>query len=180
MPRPHRDTAPGTFHVWTHSVWTGVLFRDDIDRMSLLTDLTAVVAKLGWKCIAVCLLTNHYHVLVETFDESLPVGMKRLNLGHATRFNARHKLRGHVVDGRYGSKRVRSEAQLLTTYRYMARNPLEAGLCTSPGEWPWSSYRALVEPVETFTFVDPTPVLDCWRPAETALDQLRRYVESPW
>ncbi len=180
MPRPKRDIAPGTFHVSSHSVWSSVLFRDDIDRMSFVTDLAATTAKLGWKCSSVCLLSNHYHALVETFDESLPIGMKRLNLGHATRFNARHKLRGHVFDGRYWSKRIRSEAQLLTAFRYIARNPVEAGLCRSSGDWPWSSYRALAEPVETFTFVDHTPVTDCWKPAETAIVQLRRYVESPW
>ena len=179
MPRALRDAAPGIFHVTTHSVWTSVLFRDDIDRMSLLTELAATTAKFKWKCIAVCLMTTHYHLLLETLDESLPIGMKHLNLRHATRFNARHKLRGHVVDGRYWSERIRSEAHLLTAYRYLARNALEAGVCSSPGEWPWCSYRALIEPVESFTFVDSAPVADCWSPAATAIEQLRRFVESP-
>jgi putative transposase len=180
MPRPPRDTAPGIFHVTTHSVWSSVLFRDDIDRMSLLTELAATAAKFDWTCIAVCLMTTHYHLLLETVDESLPIGMKHLNLRHATRFNARHKLRGHVVDGRYWSRRISTDAQLLTAFRYLARNALEAGIGTVPGDWPWCSYRALIEPAESFTFVDCSPVAACWSPAETAIEQLRRFVESPW
>ena len=164
----------------THSVWTSVLFRDDIDRMSLLTELAATAAKFDWTCIAVCLMTTPYHLLLETVDESLPIGMKHLNLRHATRFNARHKLRGHVVDGRYWSRRIGSDAQLLTAFRYLARNALEAGIGTAPGDWPWCSYRALIEPAEPFTFVDHSPVAACWRPADTAIEQLRRFVDSPW
>jgi hypothetical protein len=106
--------------------------------------------------------------------------MQELNCRHALRFNTRHKLRGHVVDGRYWSERIESESHLLSTYRYIARNPVEAGLCASPADWPWSSYRALVEPAELFTFVDPSGVLNCWAPGDTTLEQLRQFVESPW
>jgi putative transposase len=180
MPRQDRDVVPGIFHLWTHSVWTHVLFLDDIDRMSWVTELAAMTAKYKWSCIGFCQLTNHYHLIVETFDESLSDGMQRLNFRHAVGFNRRHKLRGHVVDGRFSSKRITTEEQLVTTYRYTARNPVEAGLCSSPGDWPWGSYRSLVEPVEAFTFVDISRVAACFRPAETAVEQLRRFVESAW
>jgi REP-associated tyrosine transposase len=172
--------APGLFHVWTHSVWTSVLYRDDIDRMSFVTELAATTADFQWRCIGFCVLTTHYHFIIETFDESLGVGMKRLNLRHAARFNGRHSLRGHVVGGRYKSKRITTQEQLLTTYRYVARNALDAGLCESPGDWPWGSYRSLIKPAESCTFVDISRVTDCFRPEETAVEQLRRFVESNW
>jgi putative transposase len=180
MPRTTRDAKPGIFHVSTHSVWTGVLFRDDIDRMHFVTELAKTVSKLGWSCMAVSLLTTHYHLLVETFDASLSRGMKQLNLAHATRFNARHKLRGHVVDGRFWSDRVQSEPHLLAVFRYIALNASEAGICASPAEWPWCSYRALVEPVESFTFVDVSRVLGCWGSGAANVADLRRFVETPW
>jgi REP element-mobilizing transposase RayT len=180
MPREERDAAPGIFHVWTHSVWTNVLYLDDIDRMSWVTELAAMTAKYEWSCIGFCQLTTHYHLIVETFDESLSNGMQRLNFRHAIGFNRRHKLRGHVVDGRFSSRRITTEEQLVTTYRYVARNPIEANLCKSPGDWPWCSYRSVIEPVEPFTFVDVSRVACCFRPAETAVEQLRRFVESAW
>jgi REP element-mobilizing transposase RayT len=180
MPRAERDVQPGIHHASTHSVWTSVLFRDDIDRVNFLIDLARIAAKYGWTIIAFCLLTTHYHVLAETQDESLAIGMQELNFRHAIRFNTRHKLRGHVVDGRYWNQRIQSESHLLAAFRYIARNALEAGLCASPADWPWCSYRNLTEPAELFSFVDPSRVIDCWAPGETTLEQLRRFVESPW
>jgi len=180
MPRQQRDADPGVFHISTHSVWTSVLFRDEIDRMHFLTELAKTISRLGWKCTCVSLMTTHYHLLIETFDKSLSIGMKHLNLCHASRFNARHKLRGHVVDGRFWSERIETDAHLLAAFRYIARNACEAGLCSSPAEWPWCSYRALVEPSESFTFVDISRVTGCWGPGDTTIEQLRRFVESPW
>jgi putative transposase len=180
MARKKRDAAPGIFHVWTHSVWTNVLYQDDIDRMSWVTELAAMTAKYEWTCLAFCQLTNHYHVIIETFDKSLSDGMQRLNFRHAIGFNSRHKLRGHVVDGRFSSKRIATPEQLVTTYRYVARNPVEAGLCKSPEDWPWCSYRSVVRPFEPFTFIDISRVTGCFRPAESAVEQLRRFVESAW
>ena len=82
-----------------------------------------------------------------------------------------------MFGGRYKSKRISTEEHLLTTYRYMARNPVEAGLCQRPGDWPWGSYRALIEPAESCTFVDVSRVTGCFRPEETAIEQLRRFVD---
>ena len=179
MPRKERDADPGVFHIGTHSVWTSVLFKDDIDRMRFVTEVAKTISRLGWTCMCVTLLNTHFHLLVETFDESLSAGMKHLNLSHASRFNARHRMRGHVVDGRFWSERVDTDAYLLSTFRYIARNAVEAGLCSSPEEWLWCSYRALVEPVETFTFVDISRVIDCWGPSDNAIAELRRFVEMP-
>jgi putative transposase len=180
MPRGDRDVEPGIHHVSSHSVWTSVLFKDDVDRMSFLIDLAKLTAKYEWTCIAFSLMSTHYHLLVETHDPSLAIGMQELNFRHAIRFNTRHKLRGHVVDGRYWSRRIESEHYLLAAFRYIVRNALEAGLCASPAEWPWCSYRNLVEPAEQFSFVDLSRVIDCWAPGDTTIEQLRRFVESPW
>jgi putative transposase len=180
MPRAERDVEPGIFHVSSHSVWSSVLFRDDVDRVNFLIDLARIAAKYQWTCIAFCLMTTHYHLLIETPDTSLATGMQKLNFRHAIRFNTRHKLRGHVVDGRYWSQRIKSESHLLAAFRYIGRNATEAGLCGSPADWPWCSYRALVEPAELFTFVDVSRVIGCWGPGDTTLEQLRRFVESPW
>jgi hypothetical protein len=64
---------------------------------------------------------------------------------YATLFNARHRTAGHVFQGRYGSVRVTSNAHLVTTLRYIALNPVEAGMCEDARDWPWSSYALLVE-----------------------------------
>ena len=104
--------------------------------------LSAALERCLWKCHSYCLLTNHAHMLVETRDESLPIGMHRLNLGYARSFNRRYRTTGHVFEEPYYSGHVTRDSHALMTVRYIARNPVEAGLCRTPEEWPWSSYGA--------------------------------------
>jgi hypothetical protein len=63
----------------------------------------------------------------------------------------------------------------LTVYRYVVRNPVEAGLCTRPGEWTWSSYPAALGEGNRFAFVDIAFMVSC---CDGSLDTLRRFVES--
>lgn len=74
--------------------------------------------------------------------EEVDVGMRRLHGNYAQAFNARHGRSGHVFQGRYGAIRVKSDSQLWTVARYIALNPVDAGLCERPHQWPWSSSSA--------------------------------------
>jgi hypothetical protein len=99
-------------------------------------------------------MTTHYHVLVDVNDNALQPGMHNLNGPYAQRFNARHKRSGHLRGDRYHAIRVESDGHMLQLLRYIARNPVEAGLCTFPSDWPWSSYRGCAELDGGFAFVD--------------------------
>lgn len=85
-------------------------------------------------------MTNHVHLLVETPEPNLGVGMRRLHGDYGLRFNQRHGTVGHVFQGRYGSVRVKDDAQMVTAVRYIDRNPVKAGL---GADWPWSSSAAM-------------------------------------
>ncbi len=180
MPRGLRNSAPGLFHVTAHSVWSGDLFRDGLDRVSFSTELASIVGRYRWTCIAACLMTSHYHLLLDVSDESLPRGMQQLNFRYAIGFNRRHLLRGHAFGGRYASVRVESEQHLLAAFRYIARNPVAAGACDRPELWPWSSRPSLIGLQDTFTYVDASRVVGCFGDDPSrALDRLRVFVESP-
>jgi REP-associated tyrosine transposase len=101
-----------------------------------------VVREMRWRCLAYCLMDNHVHLLIETPLANLAPGMQRLHGVYAQKHNARHGRSGHLFQGRYGSVRIRSDAQLWTAVAYIVRNPVEAGLCADPDGWPWSSHRA--------------------------------------
>ncbi len=179
MARPPRDTDPGIFHVTSHSVRDTALYRDDLDRLRFMQELAAVSARDGWTCIQFCLMTTHFHLLVEVEADVLPAAMQRLNFRYACAFNARHRTRGHVLERRYSAGRIRSEAHLLAAYRYIARNPVLARLCERPQDWPWSSYAAAIGAAEPISFVDPSPVLELFgRPHEIAVARLREFVED--
>ena len=100
--------------------------------------------------------------------------MHRLNNRFARPLNARYGRRGHAFAERYMSKPIGYDEQLLAAYRYVARNPIEAGLCDEPGNWRWSSYSTLIGTSDRFAFADASLVLAL---CDGSLDGLRRFVE---
>ncbi|MGH3130128.1 MAG: REP-associated tyrosine transposase [Gaiellaceae bacterium] len=157
MPRPLRlQPAGGIFHLTTRGNRRGEIVRDDEDCGEFVALLEDVISRFDWRCHSYCLMTNHYHLLVETTNENLSMGMHRLNGFHARRFNRRHGLTGHLFERRFHSILVESEFHLLELCRYIVLNPVRAGLCASPADWPWSSYRAAagLAPAAPFLTVD--------------------------
>lgn len=145
MPRKLRvEVEGGVHHVFARGDNRRLIYLDDADRRLYLSMLGHVVHAKGWHCLAYCLMPNHVHLLVETPQPNLASGMQRLQSAYAQIFNRRHGGCGHVFQGRYGSVHVQSDQQLWAVVAYIARNPVEAGLCGHPGEWAWSSHHAVL------------------------------------
>jgi putative transposase len=108
------------------------------------------------RCVAYCLMLNHYHLVLETRDGQLSRAIQALNGRYANRFNHRYARDAHLFKNRFGATSQRTQSQLLWTLRYTVMNPVESGLCGSPDEWRWSSYRASagIDPVPSFLDVD--------------------------
>jgi putative transposase len=116
------------------------IFREEADYLTFLRMLGEVIARRGWIRHAYCLLPNHYHLLLECPADDLGSGMHMLNGPYSRRFNARYARVGHVFQGRYRAEPVTRDAHFLEACRYIVLNPVRAGLCSHPAEWPWSSY----------------------------------------
>ncbi len=145
MPRAPRDfAAGGVYHVYSRGSNRQAIFRVDSDRVDFLGRLERVVKRHELACLAYCLMTNHFHLVVETPDERLSPAMKALNGGYALRFNQRYGCDAHVFKNRFGAVVQESTEQLYWTLRYVIRNPVDSGLCAHPDEWAWSSYGASV------------------------------------
>jgi putative transposase len=176
MPRRPRFQAPGAiYHLTSRGTEGRDIFLDDLDRRRFLSVLEKVVLERDWTCGAYCLMTNHFHVLVQTPNADLAAGMHRLNSVHANYFNRRHDHTGHLFQSRYYSEVIVHESHLLEVCRYIVLNPVRAGLCRRPGWWPWSSYRA------TAGYVSPPKFLAVdWVLGQFATTRRRaalRYVE---
>jgi putative transposase len=147
-------------HAVYHAIARGneraTIFRDDRDRRWLLAGLDCVVERYGWICHAYCLMGNHFHLLIETPNANLSIGMRQLNGVYAARFNRRHGRVGHLFEGRFKAYLVEKDAYGLGVARYVVLNPVRARLCSHPGEWRWSSYRATagLEPPPAFLTID--------------------------
>jgi REP element-mobilizing transposase RayT len=175
MGRPTRPTAAGFYHVAARAQANEELFRDESDYLRFEQELQSVAQDSAFRCLAVCLMTTHYHLLVETGHGVLPIAMQRLNQRYARAYNVRYGRRGHTFAERYLCVPVLSDEQLLTAYRYVVRNPVEAGLCGRPGEWMWSSYASAIGTGDRFAFADAALMVSC---CDGSLDALRRFVES--
>ncbi|HEX5617930.1 MAG TPA: transposase [Solirubrobacteraceae bacterium] len=145
MPRKPREDVPGAVHhVTARGNRKQEIFLGAEDRETYLDLLGEVVALQRWLCLAYCLMANHVHLLIETPEGGLGRGMQLLHGLYADTFNKRHGKSGHLFQGRYGAVRVETDEQLWVTARYIAMNPVEAGLCETPGAWRWSSHAATV------------------------------------
>lgn len=143
MARPLRIEYEGAlYHVTSRGNAGRDIFVDDKDRTRFLETLSEVVERYRFIIHAYCLMSNHYHVMVETPQGNLSAGMRQLNGVYTQRFNVHHGSRGHLMQGRYKSFLVEKESYLLELSRYIVLNPVRAGIVASPQQWEWSSYRA--------------------------------------
>ena len=139
------EFAGALYHVTSRGDRQENIFETDEDRHQFLTLLGDVCSHHNWQCHAYCLMSNHYHLLVETPDGNLSRGMRQLNGVYSQSFNRAHKRVGHVFQGRYKAILVEKESYLLELARYIVLNPVRAKMVLDPIEWPWSSYRAMTQ-----------------------------------
>jgi REP element-mobilizing transposase RayT len=145
VPRlPREWIAGGIYHVFSRGSNKQAVFAFDSDRVDLLDCAARVVTRHRIDCLAFGLMPNHCHWLFRTAadDNRLSIAMKELNGRYSLRFNKRHGREAHLFRNRFGAVHQETQEQLLWTVRYIARNPVEAGLCADPSELRWTSYRA--------------------------------------
>jgi REP element-mobilizing transposase RayT len=141
------EYAGAIYHVMSRGNGGEAVFWDEEDRHRFLSLLGEVCVRQGWIVHAYVLLDNHYHLLLETPEPNLVSGMKWFLGTYTQRFNARHKRRGHLFQGRYKAIVVEREdgGYFTTAADYIHLNPVRAGLI-SPKEgleaYVWSSYPA--------------------------------------
>ncbi|MEO6421222.1 MAG: transposase [Candidatus Nitrotoga sp.] len=148
MTRPLRLEYSGAlYHVTSRGDRREDIYLDDVDREEWLQVLGHVCSRYNWVVHTYCLMTNHYHFLVETVDGNLSKGMRQLNGLYTQRFNSRHGLSGHLYQGRYKAILIQKENYLLELSRYVVLNPLRADMVKKLEDWPWSSYLATINVV---------------------------------
>ena len=143
MARPLRIEFPGAlYHITARGNAGQDIFLEARDSQRFLELLGEVATRCRWRCTAYCLMTNHYHLVVETPAANLAHGMRQLNGRYTQAFNFRHQRGGHLFQGRYKAILVDREAYLKEVCRYVVLNPVRAGLAPDARAWRWSSYRA--------------------------------------
>jgi REP element-mobilizing transposase RayT len=152
MPRKLRVEYEGAlYHVTNRGDRREPIFKDDTDRQRFLETLGECCAKTDWQVHALCLMPNHFHLVVETPKANLVAGMKWFLGTYTGRFNRRHKLVGHLFSGRYKSLVVDGSGNgyLRTVCDYVHLNPVRAKMLSRESplrSYRWSSYPWYVAP----------------------------------
>jgi len=143
MPRVEFDGA--LYHLLCRGDRREAIFVDERDREIFLATLGEICQRNGWRVHAYILMSNHYHLLVETPKGNLVRGMHWFQATYTTRYNRRHGLSGHLFAGRYKSLLIDPEERgyLATVSDYIHLNPARAHLMGEKalGTYRWSSLQ---------------------------------------
>ena len=160
MPRQARQKSlTGIYHVMMRGIDRATIFHDDEDCEKFLDVMRACRAPLsvraqsgdgerqgqspdGWaKYYAYCLMGNHVHLLLQEGDEPIEQIIKRIGVRYASYYNWKYQRSGHLFQDRFRSAPVDDDRYFLAVFRYIALNPVKAGLAKQVGDYPWGSYR---------------------------------------
>jgi REP element-mobilizing transposase RayT len=143
MARPLRIEFPeATYHVTSRGNEQRRIFHSNEDRLAFLAFLGEAVRRFHWSVTAWVLMTNHFHLVLQTPDPNVSKGMQWLNGTYAAWFNRRHNRSGHLFQGRFKALLIEKERYYAEVLRYVVLNPVRANLVAHPADYRWSSYRA--------------------------------------
>ncbi|MBU1687677.1 MAG: transposase, partial [Proteobacteria bacterium] len=154
MSRPLRIEYSGAwYHVMNRGRRSEKIYFNDADRNAFVKVLQEASELWNFKISAYCLMSNHYHMLIQTPDGNLARGMRHINGVYTQRFNRRHNKEGQLFRGRYKAVLVEDDSHLLEVLRYIHRNPLRAGIVKALGDYRWSSHQGYLSPAKKWSWL---------------------------
>lgn len=140
MPRSARKLSnSGIYHVMLRGINHQQIFEDEEDNMIFIKTLKECKEKCGYKILAYCLMGNHVHLLIRNEDMELGQIFKHIGVRYVHWYNTKYERTGHLFQDRFKSEPVEDDAYLITVIRYIHQNPVKAGICRNPEEYPYSS-----------------------------------------
>jgi len=155
MGRPLRIEYPGAlYHVTSRGNEKKEIFFEDSDRAKFLSSLEEYHHRYGILIHSYVLMSNHYHLIMETPQGDLLKVMHGLNSGYTGYINRKYNRSGHLFQGRYKAILVEKEAYLLELSRYVHLNPVRAGIVKEVSDYLWSSYPGFVNIQKMISWVE--------------------------
>lgn len=180
MARQLRPEHPGgVWHAYNRGVNRADIFFSDEDRILFIALLEECVRRFRWVVHQFTLMTNHFHLALETPEPTLSRGMKWLEGTYVRRINIRYGRIGPLFQGRFKSQLVEKESYLLELIRYIALNPVRAKIVERPEEYRWSSYRWIAGFEPAPEWIDRRWTLAQFGPDPTTQQrEYRKFVEA--
>ena len=139
MPRRPRVEKAGFHHVINRGVARGAIFLDEDDYRIFLEILEVAKERYNFMVHSLCLMGNHYHLLIETKHENLSLIARQINSKYAQYFNRKQNRIGPLWQGRFKSWFVYDDSYLFVLFKYIEQNPIKAKMTKKIGQYRWSS-----------------------------------------
>jgi REP element-mobilizing transposase RayT len=165
------ESEGGVYHVISRGNYRADVFRSEKTKLAFLKCLGEACTKTGWRVYAWCVMSNHYHLAIETPAANLVEGMRWLQGTFAVRFNRLRSERGHLFQGRYKSLIVDPDEGLGPLCHYIHLNPVRAKviLMAELSEWRWSSLH----------WITHSKIRQPWFSPEVALNHAGELTDTP-
>ncbi len=155
MTRPLRVEYPGAYyHVINRGNNQEKIFKNDRDKEKFLEYLEKASERFSIILHTYCLMSNHFHLLVETPEPNLSVTMQWINVSYATYFNRKRGRHGHLFQGRFKAILIDADEYLKHLSRYIHLNPVRAKMVPTAASYQWSSYPAFIGKLKTPQFLE--------------------------
>jgi len=145
MPRRPRVEKEGFHHIINRGVARGNIFLEDEDYEKFLEIIEIAKDRYDFTVHALCLMSNHYHLLVETKHRNLSLLIRQINAPYAQYFNRKQKRVGPLWQGRFKNWFVYDDKYLSVLFRYIEQNPIEAKVSKAVGEYAWTSSSLIMK-----------------------------------
>ena len=130
------------------------VFQNSADGNAWIETLEGVCGRFGCRCFGYCLMSDRYHLVIETPKPNLSKAIRQLNGVYTQRSNRLHGTDGHLFRGRYKSIVVQREKYILPLMAHIFLLPLRAGFVKHPSQFKWSSCRHIYGKDETPGYLD--------------------------
>ena len=156
--RPRLELEGGLYHIIARGNNRQSIFHSDDDQRKFISLLAVQKQKLGFYLYAYCLMSNHFHLLIERQTETIGRIMLRVLTGYSQYYNRKYRKVGHVFQGRHKAILCQSDMYLSALVRYIHLNPVRAKMVRKAERYPYSSQRVYLG-TEPDGMVDVDPVL---------------------
>lgn len=161
MARKNRIWYPGAiYHVMSRGNRRTILYRDSSDYIQFLDYIYETKKKYDFKIHSLCLMTNHFHMLIETIDVEPGKIMHSILHPYSMYYNLKYAFSGHLFEKRYTSCIVENEKYFLEVSRYIHLNPVKAAIVNHPLEYMYSSYCFFVH-IQNVQDTDNSSITEC-------------------
>ena len=174
MSRPLRIQYPDAwYHVMNRGRRGEEVFEGKKDYNEFIDLLKDLADEYNVNIAAYCLMTNHYHLLIQTPEGNISRSMRHLNGVYTQRYNRFHHCDGQLFRGRYKCIVVDADSYLLELVRYIHRNPIEAGMVENLSKYTWSSHNGYLSGAKKWDWLHKNYVLSLF--SKNKLESIRRY-----